>query len=165
MFLKNISRNVHAAYVQCALLSRSIGFINDHKLFFEAKQGKPGMPYGIEATEFTKQLVNGKDVKVKLLRKDQYGRVIGVLTVHPTACINIVTTKTTCPDEDLSLELAKNGLAFLYTGKGSEYDGHKIQFKDNIASAKKEKKGVWENGVENVLLPSDYKRQCQRRFH
>ena len=109
------------------------------------------MPYGQEATEFTKQLTSNKEVTIKLLRKDQYDRVVASVRVHDTCAVVCVE------DKDVSLELVKNGLAFLYTGKGSEYDGNKILFEDGLGAAKKEHRGLWRNG-ENVLTPAEYKR-------
>jgi len=44
-----------------------------------AKRGRPAMPFANEATYFLQSLVQGKIVAVKLLRKDQYRRVIGVV--------------------------------------------------------------------------------------
>ena len=38
------------------------------------------MPKAEEARDWTKNLVDGKVVKVKLLRRDQYGRVVGKVT-------------------------------------------------------------------------------------
>lgn len=38
------------------------------------------MPQAEEARDFTKNLVDGKVVKVKLLRRDQYGRIVGKVT-------------------------------------------------------------------------------------
>ena len=71
------------------------------------------MPFGDEATEFTRQLVDHKVVRIKLLRKDQYNRAVAK-----------VTTKGFLPftKKDVTLQLAERGLATLYTGGGAEYD-------------------------------------------
>ena len=47
-----------------------------------AKRGNPSMPKAEEARDWTEKFVNGKIVKVKLLRKDQYGRVVGAVRVR-----------------------------------------------------------------------------------
>jgi len=46
----------------------------------KAKRGNPSMPKAEDALEWTKSKVDGKVVKVKLLRKDQYGRIVGQVT-------------------------------------------------------------------------------------
>lgn len=78
-----------------------------------AKFGNPSMPFGDEATEFTRHLVDHKVVRIKLLRKDQYNRAVAK-----------VTTKGFLPftKKDVTLQLAERGLATLYTGGGAEYD-------------------------------------------
>lgn len=40
------------------------------------------MPMAEEAREYTTTMVKDKVVKVKLLRKDQYGRAVGKVTVR-----------------------------------------------------------------------------------
>ena len=71
------------------------------------------MPFGDEAKEFTRQLVDQKIVRIKLLRKDQYSRVVAKVTIKGF----LPFTK-----KDVTLELAERGLATLYTGGGAEYD-------------------------------------------
>ena len=78
-----------------------------------AKFGKPTMPFGNEATEFTRRLVDKKIVRVKLLRKDQYNRAVAKVMTNGF----LPFTKT-----DVTLRLAESGLATLYTGGGAEYD-------------------------------------------
>lgn len=46
------------------------------------KYGNPSMPYADEAKKFTKSLVEQKIVRVKLLNRDRYARVIGRVTVR-----------------------------------------------------------------------------------
>ncbi len=59
---------------------------------------------------------------------------------------------------DISIDLAKNGLASLYTGAGAEYDGNLDAFQRAISDAQKNKRGIWSNGIQNMMSPSDYKR-------
>jgi len=46
------------------------------------KFGNPSMPFAEEAKKFTQSLVDDEIVSVKLLRRDQYSRVIGKVTVR-----------------------------------------------------------------------------------
>ena len=71
------------------------------------------MPFADEATDFTRDLVDTKIVRIKLLRRDQYNRAVAK-----------VTTKGFLPftKKDVTLQLAERGLATLYTAGGAEYD-------------------------------------------
>jgi endonuclease YncB( thermonuclease family) len=46
------------------------------------KFGKPAMPLADEAKEFTKSLVGDKVVRVKMLKRDRYSRVVGKVTTR-----------------------------------------------------------------------------------
>lgn len=83
-------------------------------------------PFGDDAKKFTLDLLYHEMVKVTFLRRDQYGRAIAVVETVPTTCLPIllVNTNNGCsePQIDVSMELAKRGLAELYTGGGAEYN-------------------------------------------
>mmetsp|Transcript_5191 Transcript_5191/g.7237 ORF Transcript_5191/g.7237 Transcript_5191/m.7237 type:complete len:251 (-) Transcript_5191:71-823(-) len=114
-----------------------------------AKRGNPGQPFAKEATEYTSNQVLDKVVRVKLLRKDQYDRVIG----------EVITPNNL----DLSVSLAEKGLASLYTGGGREYDGHKEVLEKNIEMAKQMKLGIWSGKDGDFSDPSQYKREMKAR--
>mmetsp|Transcript_20896 Transcript_20896/g.25621 ORF Transcript_20896/g.25621 Transcript_20896/m.25621 type:complete len:247 (-) Transcript_20896:495-1235(-) len=116
------------------------------------KFGKESMFKAEEARDYTKNKIDGKIVKVKLLKKDQYGRVIGRVTVKPIPIL---------PKQDLSIGLAKNGYATLYTGGGAQYDGRKSLLEDAIKKSQTKRKGMWANGVEGVIDPADYKKSLR----
>ena len=46
-----------------------------------AKKGFPSMPKAEAARDFTKAEIDNKIVNVKLLRRDQYGRIVGQVTL------------------------------------------------------------------------------------
>jgi endonuclease YncB( thermonuclease family) len=71
-------------------------------------------PFGIEAKEYTSNLIDHQIVKITLLRKDRYGRAVAMVETIPP---NILTSS-----KDLSIELARQGYAELYTGGGFEYN-------------------------------------------
>lgn len=49
-----------------------------------AKFGNGGQPFATEATEMTKRLVGGQKVKIKILSRDHYGRLVGSVTSKQT---------------------------------------------------------------------------------
>ncbi len=71
-------------------------------------------PFGNDAKEFTSRMIAHQVVKITLLRKDQYGRAVAMVETVPP---NILTSS-----KDLSIELARQGYAELYTGGGFEYN-------------------------------------------
>ena len=92
-------------------------------------------------------------VKIKLLRKDQYSRVIGSVTTQKYKYIPFIK-KT-----DLSQGLAANGYASLYTGGGSEYNGNFDKLNRKIKRAQNKKRGIWSNGVDGFVDPATYKKE------
>ena len=107
------------------------------------------MPFADEAKEWTSDKAYGKVVKVKLLQRDQYSRIIGEVTTTSTNKV------------DLSVGLVHEGLATIYTGKGAQYDNHKDIFDREVQWAQKEHMGMWYNGVENVQTSAEYKRSMK----
>ena len=118
-----------------------------------AKFGNDGQPYSLEAKQYISNNVQDRVVKVKLLRKDQYSRVIGVITTRNKF---IPFLKT-----DLSRGLAERGYASLYTGGGAEYDGRKDVLERKIKKAQDKKRGIWSNGVDDFADPAAYKREIR----
>jgi endonuclease YncB( thermonuclease family) len=91
-----------------------------------AKQkNQTSQPFAIEAKQYTSSSIYHQMVKVTLIRKDQYGRAIAMVETLPpiTAGTGIVLANVASGlvSQDLSIELARNGLAELYTGGGAEY--------------------------------------------
>lgn len=142
-----------------------------------AKNGNPPMAFADEAKDYTSDKIYGKIVNVKLLRKDQYSRVVGrVMTdeCYPIDSFRIIGSASAVPigssacqanydNLDISLGLAHNGFSTLYSGKGAEYDGNKIDFEREINFAQINRKGVWVNGIENVQSPAEYKRAMKEK--
>ncbi|KAL9187064.1 hypothetical protein ACHAXT_010784 [Thalassiosira profunda] len=120
-----------------------------------AKRGDPGQPYAKEAKEYLSQRVNGRIVKVKVLRKDQYNRVVGRVTTR-NRFIPFLWT-------DLSRGLAGEGYATLYTGGGAEYDGNREVLEKKIRRAQERRRGIWSDGVDGYVDPAAYKREMKAR--
>jgi endonuclease YncB( thermonuclease family) len=96
----------------------------------------------------------GKTVKLKLLRKDQYGRALA----------KVEGGRSILPPfkkKDVSVELVRNGLATIYTGGGAEYDGNRRTLEDLQATAQKRKRGVWSQG-QGMISPEEFKRQQKK---
>ncbi len=148
------------------------------------KNGNPPMAYADEAKAYTASKIDNKIVNVKLLRKDQYSRVVGKILTDECFPIDSFSSsggKITTPSTvdtmngfgsvckpnsdhlDLSVGLAHNGYSLLYKGGGAEYDGGRNDLEREIQFAQVKKKGVWTNGVENVQTPADYKRSIKEK--
>lgn len=107
--------------------------------------GKPAQPFGQESMQFLSSLIYHKQVSLKLLSKDQYGRVVAKVLVN---------------NMDVSVEMLRNGMAYLYTGKGAEYGGKKKEMEAALNAAKASNIGIWsQSGV--VESPAEYKRRTK----
>jgi endonuclease YncB( thermonuclease family) len=116
------------------------------------KSGPPSQPFADEAKQLTSNLVLGKKVQMKLLRRDQYGRAV--------AKVQTTRTLKTFPPfvrKDVSIELTKRGLATLYTGGGAEYDGNRELLESKEGQAKKKRRGIWSD--DSFISPAEFKRQ------
>ena len=114
------------------------------------KSDPPSQPFANEAKEFTSKMVLGKTVKLKLLRKDQYGRALA----------KVEGGRSILPPfkkKDVSVELVRKGLATVYTGGGAEYDGNRQILEDLQSEARKSKRGVWSQGG-TIQTPAEFKR-------
>lgn len=81
-----------------------------------------GQEYGDESTEFVKQMILNKDVRVDVIGIDKYDRILGV--VH-------------CGDKNVNEELLVNGLAWQY-----HYNKDK-KYAQLVEIAKKQKLNIW----------------------
>jgi len=119
-----------------------------------AKRGNPGQPYSQEATSYTSQQVLDQIVNVKILRKDQYSRVVGRVTTKRNNLVPFLK-------KDLSTGLAEKGYAVLYKGGGAEYDGKRDLLEGRIERAKRKKIGMWSSS--DVVDPAMFKREMKAR--
>lgn len=85
-----------------------------------AKRGHKAQPGSSEAKQFVKDLVEHCVVRITFLRRDQYARAVAVVELLPQfgACFKWIPY---LGRRDVSILLAKNGHAELYTGGGAEY--------------------------------------------
>lgn len=122
-----------------------------------AKHGKEGQPHSMEAKQFVESNLLNKEVKVKLLSRDQYGRVVGLVKYKNGGLFGLFRK-----ERDLSEELLKRGLAAVYRQGGARYDGSIKRWEAFEEVAIKQKRGIWENGVEKAQLPSEFKKAAKK---
>ncbi|CAJ1942412.1 unnamed protein product [Cylindrotheca closterium] len=115
------------------------------------KSDPPSQPFAEESKQLASELVLGKKVTVKLLRRDQYGRAVA--KVQTPRRFNSFPPFV---KKDLSIELTKRGLATLYTGGGAEYDGNRALLESLEDKAKKSRRGVWSS--DNYVSPAEFKK-------
>jgi endonuclease YncB( thermonuclease family) len=78
-------------------------------------------PYALEAKSYAQSFCLHQVVRITFLRKDQYQRAVAVVETLPRVAGVIGNWIPRLGRRDLSVELAKRGLAELYTGGGAEY--------------------------------------------
>lgn len=104
-------------------------------------------PFGNEAKEFVREEILGKRVRVKLLRRDQYSRVIGSVKYGGIGPFG---------RKDLSIQLLRKGYGTMYYGGGAEYDGKKEEMESIVKAAQRKRVGIWANGA-TIETPAQYK--------
>lgn len=136
------------------------------------KFGNPGQPYSLEAKDFVSDQVLNKIVRVKLLSKDQYSRVVGSVmsTTTTTPRTKLLPFLTKKDDGDLSLKLMERGYATLYTGGGAQYNGRREELIQTMERAKQNRLGVWsirkDDGTgEEYVDPAAYKRAMKAKMN
>jgi len=109
------------------------------------KFGKPGQPFGKEAKQYLKNMVEDKIIKVRLLQKDQYGRAVAE-----------VRRGRKHVDE----EMLKQGLAEVYLGGGAVYGPlGKEKYLELEEEARSKKQGIWSQKKRESA--ADYKKRTK----
>ena len=115
------------------------------------KFGSASQPYAEEAREFVKGAILNKNVRLRVVARDQYGRLVGEVRY------GLLGRK------ELSTELVRRGLAVVYRGKDASYGGRDRAGWERLeATARKTRQGMWKDGGDGVS-PSEYKRQQKAR--
>jgi len=84
------------------------------------KKSQTSQPFGEQAKQFTIEFCLHTVVKITLLRKDHYGRALAAVERLPPAG-PLLKWVPGLGRQDLSVALAREGLAELYTSGGAEY--------------------------------------------
>lgn len=118
--------------------------------------GKPAQPYSKDALDFLTDYVLGRRVRVRLWRKDQYGRVVGTAHVRKGLF-----------RRDVSLAMLKAGMATVYEAKfGSEFGGQEQVYREAEEKAKKNRVGLWkeERSVWDRLMGKQEYKESPREY-
>lgn len=116
--------------------------------------GTKSQPYAAEAKEWLTNFVQGRRVRIQLLRIDQYGRVVAMVWVRRRKFPYWLWPVWW----NVSLEMVSAGFATLYRDAGAEYGGIKKKLVDAEARAKRHRLGMWKQSASEYQSPGDYKR-------
>lgn len=133
-----------------------------------AKFGKKGQPFGEEAKEELKRLIDQKKISIRMLQKDQYGRavaqvmlpvpggVVGQIVSRLGRLVPFIGGTPKCVDE----VMLKKGLAEVYLGMGAVYGPlGKDAYLKLEEKAKESKLGIWSLG--NRESAAEYKKRTK----
>ncbi|KAJ7746604.1 hypothetical protein B0H16DRAFT_941717 [Mycena metata] len=116
--------------------------------------GRPSQPYSEEALAWLRAEILGKTVYCQLLRRDQYSRIVAIVTLTPR-----LLPGSWAAGKSLSLEMLKAGWVTTYEQAGAEYGKWgKEEFLRVENEAKAARRGMWAEGTD-AESPSEYKRR------
>ena len=98
--------------------------------------------------DFLRKELVGKKVTLQVLKRDQYGR-----------CVGMAWVKNTFRWKNVSALMLENGLATVYTSSGAEYGGMLQKFEAMEKKAKKQKKGMWRKASSHKESPMEFKKR------
>ena len=110
-------------------------------------------PYGKESTDYLAKLIRFKTVRVEWVKKDQYGRVLGVVyaTVPPLLSAAGADQKP----QDVNLHLVATGNAWHYS-----YFDKTPSYAAAESAAKEKKLGLW--AADNVISPYEWRKNKRK---
>ncbi|KAI9016011.1 hypothetical protein DFJ74DRAFT_252558 [Hyaloraphidium curvatum] len=108
--------------------------------------GATEQPFYKEARRFLEKAVVGKDVEVQPLSKDQYGRIVGMVSTRDW---------TGFRRRNINLEMVQQGLAVVYKQGGAQYGSLEKQLLAAEEAAKVAKRGIWSQS--KIVLPGEHK--------
>ncbi|KAJ7086050.1 hypothetical protein B0H15DRAFT_845093 [Mycena belliarum] len=116
--------------------------------------GRPSQPYSEESLAWLKEEILGKTVYCQLLRRDQYSRIVSIVTLPPRFLPGSWTS-----GKSLSLEMLRAGWVTTYQQAGAEYGKWGLdEFLRVEDEAKAARRGMWANGT-TAESPSEFKRR------
>ena len=124
--------------------------------------GNKAQPYAEEAQTWLTNYVLGRRVRIKLLARDRYERVVCSVKVWRWGLLR----------RNVSLEMAKAGWVELYDNAGAQYDGLERELRVAVETAKytsilcmsncrRRKRGMWAQDMKNYQSPGEYKKLHQ----
>ncbi|CAD6574725.1 MAG: putative endonuclease lcl3 [Cyphobasidiales sp. Tagirdzhanova-0007] len=114
--------------------------------------GKPAQPFSEEALSLLTDMVLHRNVKIEMLSKDQYARIVSMVYVRNPIWWPL--------RKNVSLEMLKAGLAEVYVNSGAEYGTiGKAKLEAAESKAKRKKRGMWSQKASKYESPAEYKRR------
>ena len=98
-------------------------------------------PYGKESTAYLSSLIRGKTVRVEWQKKDQYGRVLGIVYLDKT---------------DVNLQMVSSGNAWHYS-----YFDKTAEYASAEAEAWQNRRGLW-SAYEKPIHQHDWRRSKRK---
>ncbi|KAF8550886.1 staphylococcal nuclease, partial [Imleria badia] len=121
-----------------------------------AHYGRPGQPHADESLVWLRKRIQGKTLCCQLIRKDQYGRIVGIPLV-PRPFLPLFLCKYV--GSALALEMLRAGTATTYEASGAEYGPWgRDTFLRVEEEARAARRGMWKNGV-GIEMPGEYKKR------
>ncbi|KAG2133784.1 SNase-domain-containing protein [Suillus bovinus] len=116
--------------------------------------GRQAQPYASEALAWLKNMIEGKIVYCQLVRRDQYFRIVSVVTLAPSLLPGWLIT-----GRSLALEMIRAGTGLTYVQAGAEYGKYgKDEFLRVEAESRAARRGMWKHGTVGET-PAQYKRR------
>ncbi|KAG2357483.1 SNase-domain-containing protein [Suillus spraguei] len=116
--------------------------------------GRQAQPYAVEALAWLKDMIEGRIVYCQLVRRDQYSRIVSVVTLPPPLLPGWLTT-----GRSLALEMIRAGTGLTYEQAGAEYGKYgKDEFLRAEAESRVARRGMWKHGTVGET-PAQYKRR------
>jgi endonuclease YncB( thermonuclease family) len=120
-------------------------------------KSQKSQPFAEEAKDFASNLLYHKMVAITFLRKDQYSRAVCAVHTLPKFG-RMLAWVPGWGSKDVTVELARVGLAELYTGGGAEYFGNREVLERKIGKAQCKKRGIWSLGNARVSAAEEKRR-------
>lgn len=116
--------------------------------------GRQAQPYAVEALAWLKGTIEGRIVYCQLVRRDQYSRIVSVVTLPPPFLPGWLAT-----GRSLALEMIRAGTGLTYEQAGAEYGKYgKDEFLKAEAESRVARRGMWKHGTVGET-PAQYKRR------
>ena len=112
-------------------------------------------PYGKESTAYLSSLIRGKTVRVEWVKKDQYGRVLGIVYLDKIEQSNNPNNRTIRQDVNLTMVATGNAWHYSYFDKTAEYASAE-------AEARQNRRGLW-SADEKPVNPYEW-RKAKRKL-
>ena len=107
-------------------------------------------PYGKEATDYLAKLIKGRTVRVEWVKKDRYGRILGIVYYDQPGNPN---SKPNRQDINLTMVSTGNAHHFKYFDQTPAYAAAE-------SAAKEKKLGLWAS--DNVVSPYEWRKNKRK---